>query len=707
MLFSKRKLRIALLVVGLAVLPGINASAHFGHDDTIPLPAWKFQDGRELSAYVLKSSDGKVWLVDALDQTQVVDLSTLDVAGQQLIKHTRSRLRLINSAPIAQVPLKENVFAFPLTGLMETTSIKKPEPEAAKIFAKFEGLKTHFDDNYIYIESNGLPEHPMMKGITAWQQQVPLPQAYVGDNAWRLPLKPVPAKTPASIKNHFLRGAIAIGANSIPIFNPQNNRGELSQEIGELDEWGGHCGRADDYHYHITPMHLQEKVGKGNPVAYALDGYPIYGLTEPDGSPIGKLDECMGHTTKIGYHYHGSNKYPYVMAAFHGEVVEAGGQVDPQPRANPVRPAMQPLRGAKITELKTLSKESHELLYEINGKSGSVRYTLNIDGGYGFVYTDTNGNKTEQAYQKSNLRPGDGKGGGGQGGNGSGGRPNRPQGNAAPEGVRPQVNPANPAANPANNVAVSDPMKDANTFALTSPEVKELGALPVEFTGDGASATLPLNWKNPPAGTKNFAVIMDHFPGPGDVKWYWILYNIPADVRSLDKNTKDVGTLGNNSVNRRQGYAPPHSKGPGAKKYILTVYALSSPVKIDVSPSQVNREILLAAMKDKILGKAELNVIYDRTNVINGGGDGNARGNGGAPENGPPAVGAAPGGFRIMPRNIEEQLKITDDQHAKIQALEKETQDKLEKILTPEQIRIIQESRPRRPAGPNDGPTPN
>src|SRR5438067_1282618 len=81
-----------------------------------------------------------------------------------------------------------------------------------------------------------------------------------------------PSPSPVSIKNRFLRGAIALAANGIPIFNPQNNRGEISYEIGELDEWGGHCGRADDYHYHIAPLHLQEVLGRELPIACALDG---------------------------------------------------------------------------------------------------------------------------------------------------------------------------------------------------------------------------------------------------------------------------------------------------------------------------------------------------------------------------------------------------------------------------------------------------
>ena len=57
--------------------------------------------------------------------------------------------------------------------------------------------------------------------------------------------------------------------------------------------------------------------------------------------------------------------------------------------------------------------------------------------------------------------------------------------------------------------------------------------------------------------------------------------------------TLGIGTLGNNSVNHKTGYAPPHSKGPGPKTYILTVYALSAPVQISVPPSEVNRKVLL------------------------------------------------------------------------------------------------------------------
>ena len=106
--------------------------------------------------------------------------------------------------------------------------VEEPErPELAKLFDPFaEKVKVRFDRDFLHVESDGMPDHPMMIGITAWQQQVPLPQSYTGNNAWRIPLHPVPAMTPLSAKKNFFRGAIALAANGVPIFNPIKNDGK-------------------------------------------------------------------------------------------------------------------------------------------------------------------------------------------------------------------------------------------------------------------------------------------------------------------------------------------------------------------------------------------------------------------------------------------------------------------------------------------------
>jgi phosphatidylethanolamine-binding protein (PEBP) family uncharacterized protein len=604
-------------------------------------------------------------------------------------------------------------------------------PQTAKAFLPFTKLDLRADGEFLYVGSNGLPDHNMMVGITAWQQQVPLPQPYFDDNAWRIPLKPVPAKEPAFIKGRFLRGAIALAVNGIPIFNPQNNRGEVSYEIGELDQWGGHCGRADDYHYHITPLHLQAQVGKGMPVAYALDGYPVYGLTEPDGTPVGKLDECHGHDdAKIGYHYHAANEYPYVFAAFHGEVVEAEGQVDPQPRAQGVREALQALRGAKIIGFESTGKDSYKLSYDVNGDKRSVSYTIKADGTYPFHFDNGREGTADEVYTARRQggggggdRPpggggpegmkgkGKGKGEGKGGREGEmrrgdeppprpaekGGRPPRPQ--AEVEGildvngdgvVTAQEFADNAKSNAAKKgLSLPDAMAKAKTaftemdkdrngqleasewqgapvvasapmekqreeerpmggqerqggqkggpegkgmgggpgggkkgqafverpdqprssdgkFLLTSPVVEDMKELPQEFTGDGEAATPPLAWTGAPAGTKSYALIMDHADKEGNMKWYWTQYDIPASTTSLAKNAHDIGKMGT-GFKGEVGYEPPMSKGAGSRTYVITMYALNEPLNVAGKPG---RKELLAAMKGKMIASSSLRVVH-------------------------------------------------------------------------------------------------
>ena len=500
-------------------------------------------------------------------------------------------------------------------------------PSAAGIFAAFApAVRVRWDEQFLFVESNGLPAHGMMAGITAWQQQVPLPQPYTGKNAWQIPLHPVVATRPVSIRGRFLRGAIALAANGIPIFNPQNNRGEISQEIGELDQWGGHCGRADDYHYHAAPLHLQSVVGAGKPIAYALDGYPIYGRTEPDGAVPEKLDGYNGHeTAALGYHYHGSTKYPYVNGGFHGVVVEKDGQVDPQPRAQGVRPALNGLRGAKITGLEgTPGKTPVTLTYTVNRKPASVSYAATGEGAWTFRFVGADGSTREEIY-----RAGDSRGGGGGGGPPRDGKQKGDGGKNRKSGPLPERGEPRPGGGGDGAVTTRTYVpKRTGSFSLRSPVVAGGGVLPAEYTGDGASISPPLEWAGAPAGTKSFAVIMHHLDPEGKTKWYWTLYNIPADLTALPKDVHGVGELGNNSVTRRAGYAPPHSKGPGEKAYIVTAYALSTPLQISTPPAEVNRDVLLAAMKDVILDSAELKVVYTRPG---GSGDGPPRG---APQDG-------------------------------------------------------------------------
>lgn len=267
-------------------------------------------------------------------------------------------------------------------------------------FEKFEGVSTHVDDNYLYVSSNGLPDHEMMVGITNWQQQVPIKQNYTGDNSWAIPIYPKLAEHPLSTKTNLLKGAIAVAVNGIPIFNPLNNRGEDANAIGELDNWGGHCGRADDYHYHLPPLHLQDQVGAGNPVAYAVDGFPVYGKTTDT------LDEYLGKMNSDGsYQYHTIENYPYFIAGMRGEVkldpkTEAPeNQVSPQPRTQELRPALRPLRGAEIIDFESLDNNAYSLTYSLDSKVYIINYHWDSNDTYTYEFINPDGISTVETYK--------------------------------------------------------------------------------------------------------------------------------------------------------------------------------------------------------------------------------------------------------------------------------------------------------------------
>lgn len=149
-------------------------------------------------------------------------------------------------------------------------------------------------------------------------------------------------------------------------------------------------------------------------------------------------------------------------------------------------------------------------------------------------------------------------------------------------------------------------------FVLSSSEIKSDSLLPVDYTCDGVSATLPLEWSGEPDGTAAFALIMHHEASPTDIHWYWVMYNIPASVHSLVRNVSGIGILGTNSVNDRNEYAPPCSQGPGIKAYTCTVYALSSNPVISVPQTEVTRAVLLESIKNITLSSAKMTVYYSR-----------------------------------------------------------------------------------------------
>ncbi|MCX6019450.1 MAG: YHYH protein [Chloroflexi bacterium] len=313
-----------------------------------------------------------------LTRRNLLRLSALGLATAALSACARGR------AAVQTVPTVENLQPADLAG-----------------FAAFRQKVTVLrDERYFLIESDGMAAHEMMAGIRSWQQQVPLPQPYHGANAWRIPTVPKLAAAPISARTALFRGAIAIAVDGVPIFNALNNRGDDTLLVGELDDFGGHAGRADDYHYHTAPLHLQAQAGTGNPIAYALDGFPLYGLLEPDGSLVFGLDEFNGHADAAGrYHYHATRTYPYINGGLRGEVTVSDDQVEPQPHTTPVRPWLQPLRGATVTGFTRVGESSFILEYALDGRTHQVRYRF-AGAHYTFEFVGPDGAVRTETYER-------------------------------------------------------------------------------------------------------------------------------------------------------------------------------------------------------------------------------------------------------------------------------------------------------------------
>ena len=151
----------------------------------------------------------------------------------------------------------------------------------------------------------------------------------------------------------------------------------------------------------------------------------------------------------------------------------------------------------------------------------------------------------------------------------------------------------------------------SSIFTLSSKAVTQNGFLPKLYTCDSLGISPPLEWTHPPLGTKAFAVTMHHFPKDGDKHVYIVLYNIPSTITELPQGVTNIGIWGRNTQNRNLSYSPPCSKGPGAKTYILTIYALSEPVNLNKTEG-VTMDELVSAIKTSTLASATLPVQYSR-----------------------------------------------------------------------------------------------
>jgi Raf kinase inhibitor-like YbhB/YbcL family protein len=147
---------------------------------------------------------------------------------------------------------------------------------------------------------------------------------------------------------------------------------------------------------------------------------------------------------------------------------------------------------------------------------------------------------------------------------------------------------------------------------ITSPAFAEGQAIPKKFAVAGENRSPPLVWDDPPAGTKELALIVDDPDAPTDEPWvHWVIFKLPADLRELPEamptDTEIRSPAGARQGHNSWGKAVTGYKGPqppsGTHRYYFKLYALDRPIDLPVGASKKD---LLAAMQGHVLAQGEL-----------------------------------------------------------------------------------------------------
>jgi len=148
---------------------------------------------------------------------------------------------------------------------------------------------------------------------------------------------------------------------------------------------------------------------------------------------------------------------------------------------------------------------------------------------------------------------------------------------------------------------------------ITSSSFTEGGLIPKKHTCDAEDISPDLNWSGVPKEVKSLALICDDPDAPVGTWVHWVLFNIPADVTTLQAGVSPDAVLKNGARHgkndfRKLGYGGPCPPG-GTHRYFFKIYALDTLLSLE---SGSTKSQLLAAMKGHVLAEGQLMGKYKR-----------------------------------------------------------------------------------------------
>lgn len=153
------------------------------------------------------------------------------------------------------------------------------------------------------------------------------------------------------------------------------------------------------------------------------------------------------------------------------------------------------------------------------------------------------------------------------------------------------------------------------TVALRSDAFEDGGAIPPEFTCDGADSSPPLAWSDAPPTTRSFALIVEDPDAPSGTFTHWTLYGLAANENALPEGVParavlDVAPWDGRTPPPRQGrndFGQDGYGGPcppsGTHHYVFQIYALDTMPDLAGGAS---KSALLAALRGHVLARGRL-----------------------------------------------------------------------------------------------------
>jgi Raf kinase inhibitor-like YbhB/YbcL family protein len=150
-------------------------------------------------------------------------------------------------------------------------------------------------------------------------------------------------------------------------------------------------------------------------------------------------------------------------------------------------------------------------------------------------------------------------------------------------------------------------------FELTSTAFAPGEPIPGKHTCDGEDISPPLQWSDPPQGTQSLALICDDPDAPIGTWVHWVLFNLPAEARSLLEAVPPEAERPDGSRHGENGWGRLDYGGPcppsGTHRYVFKLYALDTVLGLEAGAS---KKQVLQAMEGHILAQAELVGVYSR-----------------------------------------------------------------------------------------------